>query len=201
MALRRRALFLVAALLLLLLTSCIARSRIGVQAGAKPGSIAIRIVLCRSSDSVSVTRVSLIRPGTKDASFDERGATTLWQIQSSGTNVSDFVVGQTPSGFDERVPLSSLPNPADTLTAVVDAGVVWYDYFQAQMLRPNAVIYEGKPVSDSAFVKQARSGGGCSRDFSTGTLLLRLGALIVIVAGLAILIRRGSKRSPPHATG
>jgi hypothetical protein len=197
--LRSKVLTCVAALALLFLTSCIAASRIGVQAGATPGSIAIKIVQCSPTDSVSVTGVSLIRPRAKDASFDERGATILWRIESKGANVTEFIVGQIPPGFTEQVPLHSTPNPDDTLTAVVNAGFLWYDYFQPRALTSTQVIYQGRPVSVSTFVNGARSGGGCSSEPTVGRVALGLIPLLALVTVLGTLVRRNSrrKRAPP----
>ena len=67
-----------------------------------------------------VTEVSLIRAPEGHLDDSERGV--LWQITSkTGSRQDMYVVGTTPVGFVEEVPLSRVPGVAEGLAATIDS--------------------------------------------------------------------------------
>lgn len=89
---------------------------IGIKRGPG-GEIEVVKPLCPGD---RVTEVSLIRAPEGHLDDSERGV--LWQITSkTGSRQDMYVVGTTPVGFVEEVPLSRVPGVAEGLAATIDS--------------------------------------------------------------------------------
>jgi hypothetical protein len=179
--------------LMLSMTSCLAKSRIGVL--SRTGQeIQLLIVHCSGTDSLRVHKIELVEKPSAIAASDDPARRTLWKVTSSGADVEQVIVGETPSGFAEVKGLTDPPGPDDPLALVVDAGITWDQSFTLRQLEPNRVLYGGRLVALDAFQKEAQSGGGCATQLP-GVLLASLMASGVLVVGAILLAERRRRRN------
>jgi hypothetical protein len=68
-------------------------------------------------DAEVIRGVSLVRPNGNPGDENDE---VLWLITSPGLTESRFVVGQTPEGFREAVPLTKQVQPGESLSAIVE---------------------------------------------------------------------------------
>lgn len=111
---------------------------IGVQRSLVGSGIEVLKPLCPGD---RVTRVSLIlAPGGVP---DDSESGILWKITSeTGSTQSSYVVGTTPAGFVEEVPLARPPSDAQGLAATIDTDfdAAALITFELSELRPSQVL-------------------------------------------------------------
>jgi hypothetical protein len=122
---------------------------IGVRLGADGKSIEVVKVLCPGD---RVTEVDLLPAPGGDPSDDEDDL--LWRISSEiGSAEGSYVVGVTPTGFVEEVPLTETLGPAQGLAATIDteqdAGALVL--FEIRELRTDQILSPDGYFSPSEF--------------------------------------------------
>ena len=128
-------------------------AKIGVS--GDPSAIRIHYLLCLREVIISV-RLDRV---------DEERTVPLWGIRARDWSTETvFIVGRTPPGFTERMPLSAMPDANDTLLAVVqpNSGTAAALEFPASGLRSDRVVTHGQRdgATPAEFEKEARASCG-----------------------------------------
>ena len=105
----------------------------------------------------SITRISVVH--SRDGVVGNKDDDIYWEITSEGATTTEFVVGETPSGFTERAPLTRKLPPAASLSTeftTTELGGIIED-FEVRSLPQDGVDLNGEVLSESEFRSEALS--------------------------------------------
>jgi hypothetical protein len=157
---------------------------IGIQRGPG-GEIEVVKPLCPGD---RVTEVTLIR--APEGHLDDSESGVLWRITSKTGSTRDmYLVGTTPVGFVEEVPLSRVPGVAEGLAATIDSE---FDTQALMAFMPSELRSDQVLEPDGYFTP---------RQFETRHRRVGLTGLSMLEDGVrrrSFLQRSGTSSSPPH---
>jgi hypothetical protein len=181
--------------LLISITSCLAKSRIGVMSSGEDHKPEVLVVHCSHVDTLRIRGIELIKKTSLIAASDDPGGRVIWKVASPGADLQRVTVGEKPNGFTEVKRLAEYPGPDDPLAIVVDAGITWDQSFTLRQLESNRVLYGGRLIALDDFQKEARSGGGCAGQVPRFLVSYLIAAGAVVVGAILFAERRRRRRN------
>ena len=176
---RRYGVLLIVAAALVALSGCSFVSRVGVRSNENRQPV-VEIARCRGQ---GVTSVELL-----DGEFSSDPL--IWRIESNGAVVDEVTVGETPPGFVESVPLTTVVR-SDTPYRVVVRQTG--SHFDSEVFTPSELTTDGVRVNgsvESLGQFRSRSGGSCDNfaGFGVAFGIVFVGFFVLWMAGFVFWI-------------